>query len=240
MIKRQEGEIILGGQRYKYSLRRNKRAKRLIIKVSQMGDITVIMPWSGATRVAAEFVRSKSDWLAKAIKVQQAKKASPLVELRGGAWLPILGDVKQLRIEVDQHRQRSTYKEKGNVLAVTVARTGAVRETVIRWYRVRAEKYVKVQADRLANQIGVGLKKMVMSSARTQWGSCIKGKGRISIQWRLAQAPLGVLNYVIAHEVLHLKFGGHGKDFWDGVSTVCPDYKERRRWLREKGQSLYW
>jgi len=242
MIKQQlqERDIILNGQRYKYRLRRNKRARRLILKVSPGGDITVVIPWSRAGRMAEEFIRSKADWLAKTVNVQRAKIAQPLVELKTGAWLPILGDVKQLQIRVDQNRVRSVYKEKGNVLALAVPRMGAVRETVARWYQRKAEKYIKDQARQLCSRVGVSLNRVAISSAKSQWGSCIESTGRVSVQWRLAQAPLGVLDYVIAHEIMHLKHRGHDQKFWAGVAVICPSYQERRRWLKENGHRLYW
>jgi len=228
------------GHRYEYALQRNKRAKRLILRVGPAGEVTVVIPWRASRKAVEEFVLSRAEWLDRVIKKQQERPARPLLQLKSGAWLPVLGDTRQLLLMVQEDRQRTSYIEKGNTLRVAVPKVGAVKETVTRWYQARAGEYVKVRAENLAKQIGLRIEKIVISSAKSQWGSCIKSKGRISIQWRLAQAPLGVIDYVIAHEVMHLKYSGHGKDFWQGVAMVCPDYRERRRWLKENGHRLYW
>src|SRR3989338_36296 len=242
MIKQStmKGQIIVQGRRYEYTLRRNRRARRLILKVGPVGDIVAVMPWRVSRKVAEEFVLSKAKWLDQAIKKQEEKPVQPLVEFRSGAWLPILGDMIQLLVTVEKDRQRTSFIEEGNMLRVAVSQFAGVKKALAKWYWTRVKGYVKKRADDLADQMGLRIDKIVISSAKSQWGSCIKSKGRISIQWRLAQAPLGVIDYVITHEVMHLKCSGHGKDFWQGVEEVCPDYRERRRWLKENGHRLYW
>lgn len=235
-----KGQIIVQGQKYEYTLRRNGRAKRLILKVDPAGDIVVVIPWRVTRQAAEAFVSSRVKWLDEVIKKHLEKPTRPLIELRSGAWLPILGDMKQLLVTVEKDRQRTSFIEEGNTLRVAVPKIGAVKETVVRWYRERANEYVSGQAKSLADQLGLQIEKIVISSAKSQWGSCIKSKRRISIQWRLALAPLGVIDYVIAHEVVHLRHSGHGKDFWQGVEAICPDYRERRRWLKENAHRLYW
>lgn len=235
-----KGQIIVQGQNHEYTLRRNRRAKRLILKVGPAGDIVLVMPWRVSRKVAEEFVLSRVNWLDEVIKKQLEKPARPVLELRSGVWLPILGDMKQLLVTVDKDRQRTSFVEEGNTLRVAVSKISAVQETVTRWYRARANEYVNGRAKSLADRLGLRIEKIVISSAKSQWGSCIKRKGRISIQWRLVLAPLGVIDYVIAHELVHLRSSGHGKDFWQGVEAICPDYRERRRWLKENTHRLYW
>jgi hypothetical protein len=146
----------------------------------------------------------------------------------------------QLEVVINKSYGRSCFRENGNGLRVRVAEQSKVKAVMVRWYRARATEYVSSRANELAKKIGVRVNRIVISGARSQWGSCMKNKGRISIQWRLAQAPLGVMDYVIAHEVVHLKISNHGKDFWRGVKEICPDFAERRRWLKVNGHRLYW
>ncbi len=72
---------------------------------------------------------------------------------------------------------------------------------------------------------------------KTRWGSC-SSKGTLSFNWRLMLAPPGILDYVIVHELCHLKQMNHSKDFWESVGCILPDYKERKNWLKNHGHEL--
>lgn len=72
---------------------------------------------------------------------------------------------------------------------------------------------------------------------KTRWGSC-SSKGTLSFNWRLMLAPPGVLDYVVVHELCHLTHMNHSRDFWNCVSAILPDYKEKRNWLKEHGHEL--
>lgn len=230
---------VIDGRTYRYQLKRNKRAKRLILRVDPAREVWLVVPWGVPEQVAEEFFRSKVGWLKGINKGQDRKSLDKSRGWEPGSFLPILGDVKQLAVQVEAKRQRVTYKEEGNVVQVTVPRQALTAKAITAWYRERARLYVLERADYVAGRLEVAVKKIVISNARSQWGSCIKSKGRISIQWRLAQAPLGVMDYVVAHEVAHLKFSGHGKKFWQAMDKVCLDWRERKRWLKEKGYRLY-
>lgn len=73
---------------------------------------------------------------------------------------------------------------------------------------------------------------------KTRWGSC-SSRGTLSFNWRLMLAPPRVLDYVVVHELCHIKHMDHSKEFWEMVESVLPDYKERRQWLKEHGNELY-
>ena len=79
--------------------------------------------------------------------------------------------------------------------------------------------------------------KLCISSARTRWGSC-SAKGTLSFTWRLVMAPLDIIDYVVVHELCHLKEMNHSRAFWERVETILPDYKRRRKWLKENGGAL--
>ncbi|MBK7452806.1 MAG: M48 family metallopeptidase [Anaerolineales bacterium] len=78
---------------------------------------------------------------------------------------------------------------------------------------------------------------MKISSARTRWGSC-SPDGTLNFTWRLVMAPLEVIDYVVIHELAHLRVKNHSSKFWDVVKAIDPQYKEKRKWLRENGGKL--
>lgn len=73
---------------------------------------------------------------------------------------------------------------------------------------------------------------------KTRWGSC-SSKGNLSFNWRLILAPSEILDYVVVHELCHLTYMNHSKDFWNMVASIIPDYKIRRKWLKENGYTLH-
>lgn len=79
--------------------------------------------------------------------------------------------------------------------------------------------------------------KLRISSARTRWGSC-SAKGTISLTWRLVMAPPEILDYVIVHELAHLKVKNHSSAFWKVVETYLPGYQNQRKWLKQNGHTL--
>lgn len=94
-----------------------------------------------------------------------------------------------------------------------------------------AKGLIMESADRWSKKLNIKYKKVRISNARKRWGSC-SSKGSVSINWRLVFAPKDIMDYVIVHELLHLKHMNHSKSYWKSVEEVIPDYKKRRKWLK--------
>ena len=103
-----------------------------------------------------------------------------------------------------------------------------------RIYRQRAKERLRGRAAYFAPIMGVSYGSLRLSSAKTRWGSC-SGKGNLNFHWKLILMPPEVLDYVVVHELAHLKEMNHSPRFWAVVEAVLPDYKERRQWLKENG-----
>ncbi|KAF0125392.1 MAG: hypothetical protein FD189_1682 [Elusimicrobia bacterium] len=101
----------------------------------------------------------------------------------------------------------------------------------------RARVLLTARADHWSLELGIPYKRIAIRSQRTRWGSC-SAKGNLNFNWRLAAAPSAVLDYVVVHELCHLRELNHSRDFWAHVRAACPDYKSHRRWLRENTAAL--
>jgi predicted metal-dependent hydrolase len=227
--------VVIDGRSYTYVLRRSRRARHILLTVDGEGEIEVVVPWRASLQTARQFVREKGAWLQRAT-VRHRRLAG--VSLVDGASLPLLGERLRLRVVIERGRQRSRVQLDNNVLMVYVSTPPAARAAVVRWYRRRAAAYfaeaVVVAAARLKVQPG----RIVVSAATSQWGSCIPSTGRISLNWRLLLAPRAVANYVVAHEVAHLRERRHTPRFWGTVELIMPGYTTARAWLRKHGGSL--
>lgn len=96
----------------------------------------------------------------------------------------------------------------------------------------KAKLVIKTRLDEISEQIGIEYNNFRLSGAKKRWGSC-SSKKTISINWRLIFAPPDIIDYVITHELAHLKHMNHSKRFWKLVETYIPNYKDKRKWLNE-------
>ena len=106
------------------------------------------------------------------------------------------------------------------------------------WYRREARALLEERSRALARTLDAHLAEITVRDPRSRWGSCSR-RGRISYSWRLLLAPESVLDYVVAHEVCHLRRPDHSPAFWELVHQVCPGADAARGWLREHGPELH-
>ncbi len=108
-------------------------------------------------------------------------------------------------------------------------------------YRAAAKAYIPQRvayyAETYCHILPPAVSSIAIRSQKTRWGSC-SSRGTLSFNWRLMLAPPAILDYVVVHELCHLRHMNHSKDFWACVETILPDYKERRKWLNEHGHEL--
>jgi len=105
------------------------------------------------------------------------------------------------------------------------------------WYKGAARIIVSERVDYYARVHGFQYARLGITSARTRWGSC-SATGSLNFSWRLIQAPIEIVDYVVVHELVHTVFHNHSRKFWKKVEETMPDYAERRKWLRRNGIRL--
>ncbi len=107
----------------------------------------------------------------------------------------------------------------------------------IKFFKEQALKFLSQRVELYSKQTGLLYSKVKISRAERQWGSCT-GKNILSFPWRLILAPFNIIDYVIAHELAHIKHKNHSKYFWGLVASICPNYKIYRKWLKNHGYLL--
>jgi predicted metal-dependent hydrolase len=114
----------------------------------------------------------------------------------------------------------------------------AVAKAIERWYRREARSAITETADSEAARLRLEYRSIAIRDQRTRWGSCSR-RGNLSFNWRLAIAPKDVRDYVVAHELCHLREPNHSRAFWCMLDTAMPGWPERARWLRDNGHELH-
>ena len=109
-----------------------------------------------------------------------------------------------------------------------------INEVIEDWYRKQAKRYLINVVNIYCEQLGVKYNKLVIKNTSTRWGSC-SSKGNLNFNYHLIKMPRKILEYVVMHEVCHLKYLNHSKEYWELVGQMCPQYKERIKWIKQNG-----
>ncbi len=149
-----------------------------------------------------------------------------------------LGRQYRLRVSVGSDEG---VRLKGRWLEVTVPRgqRDGVRDLLVAWYREHAAARLPERVAEWAGKVGVEPKAVLIREPKRRWGSC-DAAGNVRFNWRIVQAPMRLVDYVVAHELAHLVHEDHGREFWGRLGRVMPDYEERREGLRRVGAGLGW
>jgi predicted metal-dependent hydrolase len=182
-------------------------------------------------------IRDKQRWILSKLverRERSARRLKPQMQWRDGATLPYLGQDITLRIRAQQ-TSGITYDESSRELIVNLpgdAGEQQLKDRVQGWLQARAKELFGVRLPVYAAKLGVSYRSYALSSATTQWGSCT-ADGRIRLNWRLMHFALPLIDYVIAHELSHLREMNHSPRFWATVQSIFPEFESAKRALRE-------
>lgn len=211
---------------------RSKR-KTIALIVRADGSLLVRAPLRASDQSIREFVAGNVQWIQK--KQAQIRTAAPQLP-KGyvpGEQFNFLGNSYPLEIVEDQKKPLLL---DGTFKLATSAQANAA-SVFEHWYRDRARRILPERVQYYASRHGFQYKKIGITGARTRWGSC-SATGSLNFSWRLILAPVEAVDYVVVHELVHTKIHNHSRKFWKHVEQVMPDYKERRKWLRQNGGPL--
>ncbi len=210
---------------------RSKR-RTIALIVERDGRLTVRAPMRTSQREIESFVAEKADWIERTRRKMKSNILTPKQYVDGERFL-FLGSSFDLRLV---RPQRPSLKfDNGFYLSRSAEKRGEAVFT--RWYKKRALEIIAERVNQFAKRHGFSPKQVRITSARTRWGSC-SPDGTLNFTWRLAMAPLEVIDYVVVHELAHLRVKNHSKRFWRAVESILPDYKRQRKWLSEHGEKL--
>jgi len=228
------------GQTLHYRLHRSQRRRSIGFSVNAQG-LTVYAPaWLGLDAVT-QAVQEKSGWIVRQLHhMQQRQRAQQAARVRWeqGGVLDWLGQELQLHLDGPPRRAAvcQALDGGGHALHLPVPASAApeqVRACVQAWMQQQARAWFGARLQHYAPLLGVQWRKLRLSSARTRWGSA-SSHGTISLHWRLMQHAAPVIDYVVVHELAHLRHMDHSAQFWATVASVLPHWQAQRQTLRQK------
>jgi len=211
------------------------RAKRRTIAliVERDGSLTVRAPRRATLNDIYGFIQEKTDWILRSREKLKAIKPIPKKAYVDGERFLFLGQEYELRL-VPPQRPALTF-DGGFTLSTSAQERGELAFT--KWYKTQALTLFTERVNHYANLHRLIPKEVKVNSAKTRWGSCTSA-GTLNFTWRLVMAPLEVIDYVVLHELAHLKVKNHSPRFWKLVESLCPDFKHHRKWLRDHGETM--
>lgn len=224
------------GERIPYQLKRRPRLT-VGLKINQAGLI-VHAPKRISQSQLESILMSKIDWIQSKLKAQQ-ESALPAFEWKDGASLLLLGNEVTLSVAPDTANRAVDYTP--GLLRVALPQpenASQISKKVIQWYRKQALTDFSRRLEILAAKLGAPTPALFLSNARSRWGSC-NSRQEIRLNWRLLQAPPHIINYVVAHELAHLKEMNHSAKFWAIVEKIYPDYKTAEKELKVWSAKLH-
>ena len=219
-------EIVLAGQTVPYTVRRSKRARAVSLRIDAERGLQVVVPWDAPAVDVTRLLHGRAEWI---LRHQERLQPGPQRQYVTGEILPLLDATLRLEVAALANRTRMTVALRGEALVVRLG--GSVPE---------AERGVLVRGARtaeLAAQHGFSYGRVMIRDQRTRWGSC-SSKQNLNFNWRLMLAPAAAVDYVILHELFHLREMNHSRRFWAQVAACCPDYRRWVDWFKACGAEL--
>jgi predicted metal-dependent hydrolase len=236
-------ELALDGRRVAFLLKRSRR--RSIGFVVGAEGLAVSAPKWVTLRDIDAAVREKGGWIVAKLDEQRRRSqqtAAGRIVWADGATLQFLG--APIRVTLGSHPELAAGEVRlddappAEAAAIRRLHVGLapgvaperLRDVVQSWLQREARRMFEARSAHFAERLGVRVTRLSLSSAKTRWGSASAG-GAIRLHWRLVQYPLATIDYVVAHELAHLREMNHGPRFWAVVGSVVPDYRTARRQL---------
>jgi predicted metal-dependent hydrolase len=236
-------EAVLGQARVGFEFKRGKR-RTIGFQVGPDGLVVCAPKWVPLAEVDRA-VQDKADWILKKlgeVQQRQARLESARIVWRDGASFPYLGQTVTLQLDprhafggVGAQLQAAADPAASATLHVALAHTATseqIQDAVQAWLMRQARQLFTERLNHFAPLLGVQWRKLSLSSAGTRWGSA-NTSGAIRLNWRLVHFSHSVVDYVVAHELSHLRVMDHSPRFWDTVRSVVPDYAALRHQLKD-------
>ena len=211
----------------------NRRARRYVLRLQPDGSARVTIPRRGSAAEARRFAEKNIPWLERQLLRQAALQSAPKAWSAGSE---ILFRGERVRLETSRDATAEIIRLGDETFQVEDC-SGDVRPQVQAYLWRLAARELPARVFELAGVHQVRVGRVTVRNQRSRWGSCSR-RGTISLNWRLVQTPLFVRDYIILHELAHLKEMNHSRRFWREVARLCPEFAQAERWLKSHAELL--
>jgi len=237
MMAAERSQVRFGLTAIPYQVHRSRRRATVSIAIDPAAGVLVTAPETTSIERLDQVVHRKARWIVQHLD-RQPKDSAYAREFVSGETFLYLGRQCRLRVHSAPAPQVALIAGR---LVVEVPETGpaAVKRALVRWYRAHARARLPERVALWSEKFGVAEPAVFIRDQRRRWASC-DPKGNLRFNWRIIQAPMRLVDYVVAHELVHLQHRQHTAAFWAVLGKAMPDYEARREALRGMGARLEW
>jgi predicted metal-dependent hydrolase len=217
-------------------IRSKKRRKTISLHVKEDGGIVIYAPYSTPRGEIERFIQKKRSWIVEKISEKEKSTRATEKAFVAGEKFLYLGESYPLQIEESNNRKALLKLSFGKFI-LDKNHVEMARNLFIKWYKKEAGENLTERVHYYSNGLQLFPKGIRITSAEHRWGSCSRDN-RLSFSWRIIMAPLRIIDYILIHELVHIKEKNHSKRFWKYLESIIPDYRKYRLWLKENGHSL--
>ncbi len=208
------------------------------MQITRQSDVIVSVPYFTPTSEIKSFIEQKYDWIQKNIQRQKDEQDHAGEKLYiSGQYFYYLGIPYPLEVFFRQNLPPGLVFWSNRFYLNCNDQQAKGKSYFIEWYKSKAGEYFPRRVDSLSNELRLQPRHIRITSAQTRWGSC-SGENNLAFSFRLIMAPQAVIDYVIIHELMHIKEKNHSSQFWKLIETVMPEYKLHRHWLKAHGHKF--
>ena len=218
-------EVVAGGRSFPVVIARHRWARRYLIRVTEQGEVRLTVPRGASIAQGLQFAASQATWITTEWRRSVDRRSwgsGTVIWYRGAREM----------IDIDNAVVRLGSRPIGERIPGS-----HVRDCVQSHLRQEAVRELPERCRLLAIAHGLLPSRVSVRDQRSRWGAC-SAKGVITLNWRLVQMPLEVADYVMLHELAHLRQANHSRRFWREVARLCPDWQSSERWIRRHGREL--
>lgn len=247
----EKGTVTFGKRNIKFFVKRSRKRKTISLFVDPFEGVFLRAPLKPSLKILEKLVYSKAVWIiTKQRLINEIINRLPKREFVTGETFMYLG--RQLRLKIIKINCKTKLKPctakiivKGNCFIVSLSnvkrtqRLKIVRDVLINWYKKNARLVLLRRVRTYSKKLNIPMPEIFIGSQVKRWGSCNIRKRQVRFNWRIVMAPMSIVDYLVIHELCHLKHNNHSKDFWKLVGSILPDYEARRQRLRKEGPMYY-
>lgn len=224
--------LVIGDLRFR--LRRSDRRKTMQITVERDGRLTMTAPPQAARAQLERFAKAKRQWVYEKLALKEMLPPAPRKEFVSGEGFAYLGRSYRLKVVTEA---RVPLKLEAGRFVLRRADASRGEQAFAKWYLEHAQPWLSARAADWSMRLAVQPSGVTVRDQGYRWGSC-GTDGQVYFHWKVIHLPPKLIDYVIVHELVHLKHGDHGPAFWAAVGRAMPDFEARRGQLRDLGAVL--
>lgn len=217
---------------YPVSVRRSSRRRSIELRVTGNGQVRLLCPLAMTDSQISVFIDSKASWIQSKLQQSALRQTESAPSVENGALWRFRGHTLQLTLDEGQE-----HVVMDDTHLNVFSSTGDFGRVLKAWYFSQAEQHLLERTHHFSKQMDVSPRKVQLKAYRSMWGRC-NSRQELAYDWRVIQAPDSVIDYLVVHELAHLRHFNHSPAFWQLVGLHMPAFRDAKQWLRENARVI--